>query len=375
MALYEMTGDRLASLQQTTFAKEGIRERDDLQRYLAANIEIIDPDLLVICDEFGDWDESRRRIDLLCMDRAGRLVVIELKRSEDGGHMELQAIRYAAMIATMTLAEASAAHARYRGISEELASGALLDHLDDPGASGESFGADVVIILVSADFSKELITSVLWLNDRQLDIRCVRLKPYKLGKQVIVQSEQVVPLPEAEQFQIRVRAKEAEKRRTLGGGGSWTGAWFVNVGEDKRSCRSWEDSRRYGYLSAGGGRKWQQWIARPNPGDLVFAYVSGVGYVGAGRVTGPTVPQTEFEVGGRKLIDLDLQRPPTREQLRDEERCEHCLPVSWLATVDRENAIHDDHRRGTCVRIRDKALFDRLVQSFGVLLESEIGSD
>jgi len=45
-----------------------------------------------LSEEFGDWDESRRRIDLLAIDSQANLVVIELKRTSDSGHMELQAI-------------------------------------------------------------------------------------------------------------------------------------------------------------------------------------------------------------------------------------------------------------------------------------------
>ncbi|VAX10970.1 putative inner membrane protein [hydrothermal vent metagenome] len=55
-----------------------------------------------MAEEFGEWEESRRRIDLLGIDKAANIVVIELKRTEDGGHMELQAIRYAAMVSTLT---------------------------------------------------------------------------------------------------------------------------------------------------------------------------------------------------------------------------------------------------------------------------------
>ncbi len=47
-------------------------------------------------------EDSRRRIDLLGLDKEANLVIIELKRTEDGGHMELQAIRYAAMVSTLT---------------------------------------------------------------------------------------------------------------------------------------------------------------------------------------------------------------------------------------------------------------------------------
>ena len=43
-----------------------------------------------------------------------RLVVVELKRTSDGGHMELQALRYAAMVSTMTFDQVVRAFAKYR---------------------------------------------------------------------------------------------------------------------------------------------------------------------------------------------------------------------------------------------------------------------
>ncbi len=106
MPVYRFTPTAIVPLPHTTYAAQGVRERADLQRLLRANVAVVAPDVLVIAEEFGEWDDSKRRIDLLGIDRDASLVVIELKRDEDGGHMELQAIRYAAMVSRMTFQRA-----------------------------------------------------------------------------------------------------------------------------------------------------------------------------------------------------------------------------------------------------------------------------
>ncbi|MCE7974523.1 MAG: DUF4268 domain-containing protein [Leptolyngbya sp. PLA1] len=214
MAVYKITPERIEPLSETTFAQRGIKERGDLQRLLRANIGVVAPDVLIIAEEFGEWDQGRRRIDLLGVDDEANLVVIELKRGEDGEHMELQAIRYAAMVSGMTFARAAQA---YQSMLDRAGPGRdakdeLLKHLGWEEPREDDFAKDVRIVLVSGDFSRELTTAVLWLNERDLDIRCVRMKPYSNGAETIVDVQQVVPLPEAEEYMVQVREKEQAQR-------------------------------------------------------------------------------------------------------------------------------------------------------------------
>jgi hypothetical protein len=60
--------------------------------------------------------------------------------------------------------------------------------------------------LAAADFSRELMRAVIWLNEQGLDVRCIRLRPHKLTDgRVLLDVEQIVPLPEAGAFESSVK--------------------------------------------------------------------------------------------------------------------------------------------------------------------------
>jgi len=214
MAIFRVTDSSIEKVEETTFAREKLLERKDLQRRLKANISVLSPDLMVIDEEFGDWEDSSRRIDLLCLDGDAHLVVVELKRTDDGGHMELQAVRYAAMVSSMTFDQLVGAHAHLLAGEDSLerAKSAILNFLGFESPDEARLSDEVRIILVSADFSIELTTTVLWLNKCGLDITCVRLKPYKLDGQVLMDIQQLIPLPEAEEYETKIRAQQQENR-------------------------------------------------------------------------------------------------------------------------------------------------------------------
>jgi Domain of unknown function (DUF4268) len=215
MAIYEVTTDQLRKIEETSFSHAGLHERSDLQRLLRKQVEVIVPETLIVAEEFGEWEDSKRRIDLLGIDKDANLVVIELKRTEDGGHMELQAIRYAAMVSTMTFAKIVEVFANFlrRINSPGDARLMLLEFLEWEEPDEDRFAQDVRIVLVSAEFSKELTGAVMWLNDRNLDIRCVRIKPYSDNGRVLIDVQQVIPLPEAAEYQVQIREKEQKGRQ------------------------------------------------------------------------------------------------------------------------------------------------------------------
>lgn len=213
MSLFRIAPNKLEPVARTSFAVENLLERKDLQRLLRTDISPLGDDLMVVAEEYGEWEDSNRRIDLLCLSKDATLVVVEIKRTDDGGHMELQAIRYAAMVSSMTLEQVIRAHARFRGGDEQAARAAVLSFLQLESTDEAELTGEVRIVLVSADFSTEVTTAVLWLNKHDLDITCVRLRPHKLGNEVLIDATQIIPLPEAAEYEVKVRAQEQEKRK------------------------------------------------------------------------------------------------------------------------------------------------------------------
>ena len=57
-----------------------------------------------------------------------------------------------------------------------------------------------------------MTTSVLWLNQVGMDVTCVQLQPHKVEDSVFVERRQVIPVPEAEEYTIRLRKREIERQ-------------------------------------------------------------------------------------------------------------------------------------------------------------------
>lgn len=190
---------------------------------------------------------------MLCLDRNKNLVIVEIKRDTDGGHMELQAIRHAAMVHQTTFEQVVAAFERYRaarGIQGD-ARAAVLSHLGCSNPSEAVLTTRPRIILLSQDFNSEITTTVLGLRDQfELQVSCVRITPHKLGERVLANVAQIIPLPEARQFMMRQREKAAETWRAERLEDS--PYWFFNVGMHDENWRDWENCRQFGFLSARG---------------------------------------------------------------------------------------------------------------------------
>ena len=185
-------------IEEVDFGRLGLRERRDIQEWVAANPGILDDDLLIIDKEFSGFDRTDERLDLLAVDYDGRLVVIELKRDDSGTDAHWQAIKYASYFQRATADVIVGMAASYWSESQENAVTRLQQHLgsDDLNALNN----DQRIILASHRFAPEVTSAALWLNQKVPTedlITCVKLTPYQDGQTnaLYIQASTIIPVP------------------------------------------------------------------------------------------------------------------------------------------------------------------------------------
>lgn len=117
------------------------------------------------------------------------------------------------------------------------------------------------------------------------------------------------------------------------------GIYLLNVGEGPH--RSWDDCRKYGFMSAGQGLRYRKIMEEFRQGDVVAAYWSRKnrrgGYVGIGVVQAVAVSVNEFMVNGKSLRDLPLTQPNIFENCDNPNKAERLIAMKWINTVEVED--------------------------------------
>ena len=75
---------------------------------------------------------------------------------------------------------------------------------------------------MSSQFNKEITTTVLWLNEQfgsteedtpGMYIMCIEAGVYELGDQRVLHFDQIIPISQAEEYQVKARAKEKDSAK------------------------------------------------------------------------------------------------------------------------------------------------------------------
>jgi hypothetical protein len=151
-----------------SLASAGLYERRHLQEWVLTHPEILGSDAKVVTFEFDRWvggpsDSTADRLDVLAVDRTGRLIVAELKRDKAPGAVTMQAINYAAMVSRFSLDTLSEAHAAYLG--SDVTPTQAREQLQEWAAeiSDETL-APPQIVLLASEFGRTTTNTALFLR-------------------------------------------------------------------------------------------------------------------------------------------------------------------------------------------------------------------
>ncbi len=202
--------DSMSAIVKTTFAEQGVKERQHLQEWIAHNPSSLGEELLIIQKEFSGFSDTNERLDLLALDKNKNLVIIENKLDDSGRDVSWQALKYTSYCSSLTTED-------IRGIFQDyLDSQATERRADEVIAEfyEEDFEEIILnqnmnqrIILVAAKFRKEVTSTVLWLLNHDIDICCIKVTPYLFNEDLLVNFEQIIPIRDAEDYSISIARK------------------------------------------------------------------------------------------------------------------------------------------------------------------------
>lgn len=210
MYILDKDSNQLINAERTTFKEQKLKERQHLQEWIDKNPEVLGEELLVIQKEFDGFSDTHERLDLLALDKGGKLVVIENKLDDSGRDVTWQAIKYASYCSSMTQEEIVSVFAKYLNGTEENAKEKILSFFDKEDMEDIDLNPENSqrIIFVAANFRKEVTSSALWLRNFGIDICCIKVSPYMYNGKIMVEFDQIIPIKEAEEYTIKIAEKK-----------------------------------------------------------------------------------------------------------------------------------------------------------------------
>ena len=221
LSIYSKSTRKIELSKETSFKDNSLREVQDLEKWVKEDPRILwlNEELLIIATEFSWRDKTNERLDLLALDKNGKLVIIELKIDDSGKDVTLQAVRYAAYCSTLKFEHIIELYQKeeqkkWITMSDEEVEEKIrwfitvkdFKFIDDKPR----------IMLVAKEFRIEVTASVLWLRDFNIDISCVKLTLYDIwNNNIWIVSNVIIPLPEAREYMVHKQEKEKEEKEIL----------------------------------------------------------------------------------------------------------------------------------------------------------------
>lgn len=343
-SLYAISEGKLRPANRRALSKESL-----IEDWVAADPGLLGLNALVIGRQVRT--DHGGFIDLLALDATGGLVIIELKKDLTPREIVAQVLDYASWVRTLTTPEVYERAEKYLGARLVTAFRERFD-----AAIPERLNATHSMLIVASELDAASRRIVEYLSEEHgLAINTVFFNVFEAeGREWLTTDFLLDQEAVEERSERKVRAP-------------WSGYYFVNAGLNEN--RSWDDYRKYGFVSAGGGDFYSKRLDQLSVGDEIFVYDKGKGFIGYGLVKAEKTLAADYMSDNGPLAEQPLSAPGLMHNAGDAVLAEYVVGVEWKATVERSQAKWFKGafaNQNIVCKLRDEATVEFLIAEFGV---------
>jgi hypothetical protein len=300
--------------------RSALINENELEIIIFSNINILNENWIVLGQQIKT--KNGGYIDILCLDREGSTIVVELKKDLTPREVTAQGLDYASWVSKLEIQDLAKIHLEHMKSTINEAYQAKFKHaLDD---STINLNTKVVIVATKMDASTEDIIN--YLQSFGVDINILFFTVYEANGDRLLSRSWFID--EEPTFVERIR--------------EWNGEFYVSYGVGP-SGRSWNDACKYGFISAGGGSWYTNTLSMLHIGDRFWVNIPGIGYAGVGVVTEEAKPVKDvtFTVDDTEVPFLQLSLDGKYYTQVAEEEQEYIVKVKWIRQFDMKNAVKE----------------------------------
>jgi len=347
--LFRIQQDRLVETHRKPLDVE-----NKIERWVAEDLSLIGVDGLVIGRQV-DTDHGKR-IDILAIDHDGNLNIIELKRDKSPRDIVAQVLDYASWVCRLTTNEIHELTLAKTG--KQLTE---LYRQKFGKSIPETLNATHQMIIVASEVDEATRRIIEYLSEQHsVGINASFFNVFEQDGKEFLTTDALL-----EQDEVIDRATKKTR-------GPWTGYYYATGGPEE--MRPWEDQRKYGFITAGGGKWYADGLARLSIGDKIFYYQPNNGYLGYGIVTIERLPASEFILPDGRPLTAAVPKPYITDALDDPDRRAYAVGIDWKRTFDRNDAKTFQGifaNQNTACKLYSQETVDFLTNAFGIKTAEE----
>ena len=302
-----------------------LNDEKELELLIRDNIEIINKGWLVIGNQIKT--DAGKYIDILCIDHNGDMVVMELKKDLTPREVTAQVIDYAASVSKMTVEDIAQQYLLFTDGKKTL--NVAFKEKFGTELDESNINQNVIMVIVAAKMDDGTERIIRYLRETyRVDINILFFKVFECNGERLISRAWF-----EEGFDESLPARVEQK-------GVWNGEYYVSFGE---GYRTWEDAKKYGFISAGHGRWYSNTLSLLSEGDRVWVNIPGTGYVGVGIVTEPVkqAKDVSFMVNGKNVKMSNLKLSGDYFHYKSADLAQYVVKVEWIKAVQTSDAIKE----------------------------------